>query len=162
MREIWQRRQMRGSWRSLHAFQLTDVHWPPSPLQCNFSYQPQMMLGCRSCDIASGYHEVKWAVWQIGSVSTIPERWCSRVAEVTVLMLLIKKIHRIVKMARLNASHSVSCFIPIRPHLAYVNKLKALFVSKNYQVVISTNISVNEMGGRMVWNRGWNMEREEE
>jgi hypothetical protein len=76
------------------------------------------------------------------------------VAEVTVLMLLIKKIHRIVKMARLNASHSVSCFIPIRPHLAYVNKLKALFVSKNYQVVISTNISVNEMGGRMVWNRG--------
>jgi hypothetical protein len=29
-------------------------------------------------------------------------------------------------------------------------------------VVISTNISVNEMGGRMVWNRGWNMEREEE
>ena len=60
----------------------------------------------------------------------------------------------IVKMATLNASHSVSCFIPIRPHLAYVKKLKALFVTKNYQVVINTNIRVNEMGGRLEWNRG--------
>ena len=60
----------------------------------------------------------------------------------------------IVKMATLNASYSISCFIPIHPHLAHVKKLKALFVTKNYQVVINTNIRVNEMGGRLEWNRG--------
>jgi hypothetical protein len=58
------------------------------------------------------------------------------------------------KMATLNASHSVSYFVPIYPHLAYVNKLRALFVTKNYQAVISTNIRVNEVGGRLEWNRG--------
>jgi hypothetical protein len=47
----------------------------------------------------------------------------------------------------------VTILQPLKKNLAYVKKLKALFVTKNYQVVISTNIRVNEMGG-LEWNRG--------